>query len=102
MNLAGNFFDEALRRGIRETIAEVIPADKIDEVADLAVHAAETAINALGRIAFAGQDARVGICASSIAIGILAHRLAELNDVLRHASAETGIAYREATISVQR
>lgn len=102
MNLAGNFFDDALRRSLRQTVSMTVPASHLDEVVDVAMHAAEQSLEALSRILLTPADARVTITSSSIAVGLLIHRLGEVQEAMKAASVASGKPYHKAHVSVVR
>lgn len=99
-NFAGDFFNEDLRRALRQTVSITIPAQHVDEVVDVAMHAAEQAMATLSRICLAPPDHRVTITSSSVAVGILIHRLGEVQEAMKTAALATGHTYHDATVTV--
>lgn len=102
MNLAGNFFDEALRRSLREAAITVVPASHVDEVVDLACHAAEEALATLSRLTFGIDAGPVGISAAGIAVSLIRYRAGELEEVFRNASAAVGAPHRTVNVELAR
>lgn len=102
MKLAGDFFDEALRRALRQQVGFTVPAAHVNEVVDLGCHAAEQALDTLERLCFGQPNGSVAITSSSIAISILIHRLGELKDAMHAMAQQRGMPVHHANVTVQR
>lgn len=98
-----NFIDEPMRRALRNTVGLTIPAAHVDEVVDVACHAATEALDALQRISFeAPSDQRIAISASTLAMSLLRHRVAELIEVSEKVAQQSGMSTLHTKVSVAR
>lgn len=102
MNLAGEFFDEELRRSLRLAAGQIIPPPHLDEVVDMAMHAAEQAFATLSRLTVDLNTGPIGISAASVAVGLLRHRATEVEQAFRSASASLGMPNPQVMVTVQR
>lgn len=90
---------ENLRRSLRLTLASDIPAQHIDEVVDIACHAAEYAINECIRIALhTHPDSRIGIAAAGPAFGMLVTFAQTALDGVKDFGKTSGMKVTEARI----
>lgn len=102
MNLAGEFFDADLRRALRVAAGQIVPAQHVDEVVDMAMHAAEEAFATLSRLTVDLNTGPIGISAASVAVGLLRHRAIEVEQAFRSATSKLGLANPEVIVQVQR
>lgn len=102
MNLAGSFFDDALRAAVRKQAVAVIPDSHVDEVVDLACNSAEQALQTISRLTMDLAPGPVGISALGISLSLLRHRVTELEAVMRDASNAIGMPHHTAVVTVQR
>lgn len=103
MTTFSSFIDDDLRRAVRRQVGLTVPAAHVDEVVDIALHAATQSLDALQRVAFdAHPDQRVAICASTLAISLVQHRLQVLKECAEKVAADAGMSVHHGTVSVQR
>lgn len=101
--LFGGFVDEPMRRALRKEVGMTIPAAHVDEVVDIACHAAIEALNTMQRISFdAPLDERVAISASTLAMSLVRHRVNELIELSEKVAREAGMSTYHTTVSVGR
>lgn len=62
----------ALRRALRAEAMDLVPARYLDEVVDLAIHAANKAFEATSAVVSRASIAPIAICATSMALSIIA------------------------------
>lgn len=92
---------EAQRRELRLALlgSGHFPAEHIDEIVDIAVHAAETAIAALQRICFdTSPDPRIGVAALGPALSLLGLMVESGIEGVRSYGAEHGLPVGEVKI----
>jgi uncharacterized protein (DUF2342 family) len=98
-----NFVDDDLRRALRLQVAMTVPPSHVDEVVDVACHAAIEAIETMQRIAFeTPRDQRVAITASTLAMSLIKHRMETLIEISEKVAQQSGMTVRHANLSVQR
>lgn len=67
------------RRAVRQSLLDNgVPASAVDEVTDLAFHAAESAANTFKDTIFRGSDARIMITAIGVGTGVLTALIDEM------------------------
>lgn len=86
---------EALKRQLRPQLAQIIPADHVDEVLDLTIHSVRSAFEAMQRVLQSADDPRTQIAvaapAFSLLIGLAQGKLEEIMDFARKAGMKEGV-----------
>lgn len=100
MIFAGDFFNEDMRRSLRQTVGLTVPASHADLVVDLSCHAAAQSLDRLEQLVLSHPDERVNITASSIAVSLLINRLKELRDAMHEMAKEHGMPVYKTTVQV--
>lgn len=93
--------DDTTRRNLRAALAssETVPPQQLDEVVDIAIHAAESAIAVLIRVALdTHPDARVGICACGPALSLLVAMAQTGIEGIKEYGQARGIPVHETTV----
>ncbi len=78
-----------------------MPDAAIEEIVDLACHAAETARLGLLEVVDRASDHRVSITAIGIATSLLAHDCELIKEALQHAAVANGLHFETGTLKVQ-
>lgn len=87
--------------GLRQRTGSPMPDDAIDEIVDIACHAAEVGRRAMLEVIDRASDPRVSTTAVGIAGSLLAHDLRLLAEGLQHAAKVTGAHFETSTLKVQ-
>lgn len=87
------------RRALRASLAGTIPAQHLDEITDLAIHAAESAITVLFNVGLKTHpDPRIGTSAIGPAAGILLAMVETVLDGIKTYGREHGLPVIELTL----
>lgn len=88
-------------RSLRAERASSMPDSAIEEIVDIACHAAETGRKAMLEVLDRSSDYRVSITAAGIAASILQADLKALIEGLEAGASATGLHFETATLEVQ-
>lgn len=94
------YFPDGLRAALRSELGTVIPAENLDEVADLAIHAAESAILTLTDVCKRGSEPRIALAAFGPAVSLVMTACKSEQERLKEFAGEQGLSYSEATVKV--
>jgi hypothetical protein len=104
--LASVHFAAHLRRELRQHLVNMrtannspMPDAAIDEIVDIACHAAESGRKAMLEVIDRASDPRVSITAVGIASSLLAHDMKIFIEALQEFAATSGLHYESTTIS---
>lgn len=86
---------------MRSANSSPMPDAAIDEIVDLACHAAESGRRAMLEVVDRAADHRVSITAIGIAASLLAHDLRLMMDGLEQAARASGLHFEKSTLGVQ-
>lgn len=89
-----------LRRQMRLQMAGIVPAQHVDEVIDLAIHAAREAIGSLEAVTDRASSPSVTMAAFVPALGILAGVCQTLSDSAREFAASKGMRHVERNLQL--
>ena len=103
--LASVSFPPAPRRELRQHLVNMraannspMPDAAIDEIVDLACHAAESGRKAMLEVIDRASDHRVSITAVGIASSLMAHDMKIFIELLQEFAAASGIHFEQSTI----
>lgn len=85
---------------VRKRTGSAMPDAAIDEIVDLACHAAETGRRAMLAVIDRASDPRISTTAVGIAVSLLAHDLNLMTEGFLHAAQTVGAHYETATVGV--
>lgn len=93
--------DDSARASIRAALAgKAIPPQFVPEIADIAVHAADQAIETLMRISFSHPNGAVGTTAMGVALGVLRSRIELATEALLDVGAKCGATIDQMTVQL--
>lgn len=87
--------------GVRQRTGSSMPDAAIDEIVDIACHAAETGRRAMLAVIDRASDPRIATTAVGIAVSLLAHDLKLMTEGFQYAAQKVGAHYETATVEVQ-
>lgn len=90
------------RAELRAALAKTIPAARIDEVIDLACHAAESARHQLFAVADRAVNPAVKMAALTLATSLIAAEAERMQKAFRAVGEECGMTLFEGTVEVRR
>lgn len=89
-----------VRRQVRAHLAGVIPAEHVDAIVDLSIHATQTALAAAERVLSAAGDDRHFIAALGPTVGLLAGRCEQLQRGYSSFAAKQGMVQAEGRVTI--
>lgn len=92
--------EDEMRRQVRQQVAQAIPAEAVDEVTDLAFHAAREAMDKLFLVAGTASSAAIGKCSATIAFGLLGAACAAYERNAKALALENGAHIVQGEVSV--
>lgn len=92
--------EDKIRREVRATAAQAIPAEHVDEVVDLAFHAASEAMNRLFSAGEVASNFRVAKAAVTIGFGLLRHSCEVYEQAAEMAALKHGDVVHQAKVRV--
>jgi hypothetical protein len=90
-----------LRHGLREAVRGKVPTHRVDEVVDLAMHAVNRAFAAIGEVTARASDSRVAICATGIALSVVAAEASAKMKVLEREVGGAGMTVTNAHVEIR-
>ena len=88
----------AMRAQVRGALAAILPAEHVDVVADLAVHAVQEALRTLERSVGASGDTRHFLAALGPAVGLVAGRCAMIENAVKNYATMQGLRQAQSAV----